>query len=142
MKKSILVCLVCGLVFAGIQTTDARIHPLSVKYLFNPETVVQKQHNAYNSRNIDAFAATFSDDVEVYMFPNELMYKGKEKLRESYESFFKSTPDLYSELVSRTVTGNKVKDEVLITRVKGSKPMKATIYYQIEDGLITKMYFV
>lgn len=108
----------------------------------SPEAVVQKQLRAYNTRDIDTFLSCFSDEVEVYAFPDQLMYKGKEKMRSNYEGFFTNTPYLYCELVDRTVNGNKVKDEVRITRIKGTKPMKATIMYQIEDGLIAKMYFI
>jgi hypothetical protein len=130
----------------GLMSTQASAHivntPTGILAFFTPETVIQKQWNAYNSRNINAYVNCFSEDVEVYMFPKQLLYKGKDKLREHYENFFQITPDLYGEVQNRSVNGNVVKEEVLITRAKKTEPAKATIVYEVEDGLITKMYFL
>ena len=43
---------------------------------------VDKQLDAYNNRDIDAFAATYHDDVEIHAFPGGLQYQGKDKLIE------------------------------------------------------------
>ncbi len=109
---------------------------------FSPETIVAKQLRAYSARDLKAFLICFSDEVEVYTFPDQLMYKGKEKLEETYRAFFQNTPDLQCELVNRSANGNHVKDEILITRMKKMEPMKVTVMYVVEDGLIAKMYFI
>ena len=41
-----------------------------------PEKLVQQQLIAYNARNIEAFLEPYSDEVELYMFPNQLLGKG------------------------------------------------------------------
>ncbi len=43
--------------------------------------LVQKQVNGYNARNIDAFLEPYSEEIELYMFPNQLISKGKEAMR-------------------------------------------------------------
>jgi hypothetical protein len=77
------------LIGLGLLSTNLEAHTLLAKpfmrLTFAPETIIQKQWNAYNSRNIGTFVSCFSDDVEVYMFPNQLIYTGKQKLREHYE---------------------------------------------------------
>lgn len=107
-----------------------------------PEALAQKQHQAYCNRDLEGFIACFSEDVEVFIFPDALLYKGKEKLRKTYDEFFKSTPNLECSLVERTVNGNKVMEKLNISRQKKTKPMVSNIMYIVEDGLITKMYFL
>ena len=56
--------------------------------------VVEQLVNAYNARNIEEFIRMYDEDVEFYIFPNELLFKGKEKLitlnKEDIEEFKKS----------------------------------------------------
>ncbi|NKI32699.1 nuclear transport factor 2 family protein [Croceivirga thetidis] len=106
----------------------------------SPEGIVQKQLDAYNSRNINAFAATYSDDVKLYNFPNELISEGIDSLRESYKGFFKSTPDLNCKITKRIVTGNKVIDEEYLTM--NGQNFSAVAVYEVENGKIAKVTFI
>lgn len=106
----------------------------------SPEKLVQKQLDAYNSRNIEAFLDTFSNEVAVYNFPLELRYKGIEKMREKYTGFFESTPDLHCEIRNRIVIGNKVIDEEYVTANGNS--FSACAIYEVENGKITKVTFL
>lgn len=144
MKNLFLVILVsCITFYSNASSKPASDVPnLDVLTFFSPETIVQKQLRAYNSRNLEKFIACFSDDVKVYSFPNKMLYEGKDKLKSNYETFFNNTPGLSADLIERTVTGNRVMDKVLISRVKGAEATKAHIMYEVEDGLIAKMYFI
>ncbi len=105
-----------------------------------PTALAQRQLNAYNKRNIEAFLEPYADDVEIYNYPDKLMYKGKERMRKDYEGFFKSTPNLHCELVGRIVQGNIVIDK---ERVRfGLRTMEAVAIYHIENNKIKKVYFV
>ena len=105
-----------------------------------PETLAQRQLNAYNARNIEAFLEPYADDVEIYTFPDKLMLKGKDLMRTSYASMFKSTPNLHCKLENRIVQGNIVIDE---ERVQfGDRILEATAIYHIENGKIQKVYFI
>ncbi len=106
----------------------------------SPEFVVQKQLDAYNSRDIEAFAATYSDDIKLYSFPNSLRAEGVEKLKEQYGGFFAATPDLKAEIVNRIVIGQKVIDEELVT-VNGQQ-FSAVAIYEVENGKIVKVTFI
>lgn len=106
----------------------------------NTEKVVQDQLDAYNSRNIKGFASTYSDDVKVYNFPNELRFEGIDKMREQYGPFFESTPDLHCEIKNRVVIGNKVIDEEFVT-MNGNN-FSAIAIYEVENGKIVKVTFV
>lgn len=102
--------------------------------------IVQNQLDAYNDRNIDAFISTYSDDVQVYNFPNELNYAGKEKMRENYTDFFDSTPDLKCEIKNRIVIGNKVIDKEKITA--NGTTFSAVAIYEVKNGKIAKVTFI
>lgn len=106
----------------------------------SPEHIVQKQLDAYNNRNIDAFVATYSNDIKIYNYPNQLQYEGVEKLREGYATFFKRTTDLNCEIKNRIVIGNKVIDEEYLT-INGEN-YNAVAIYEVEKGKIAKVTFV
>lgn len=106
----------------------------------SPEGIVQQQLDAYNSRNIVEFIATFSNDVKLYNFPNKLIVEGKEALRKSYEVFFKSTPDLNCKITKRIIIANKVIDEELLT-ING-QTHKGVAVYEVEEGKIAKVTFI
>jgi len=106
----------------------------------SPEDLAQRQLNAYNLRNIDAFLEPYADDVEIYTFPDKLQAKGKEAMRNMYTPMFEKTPNLHCELVNRIVQGNNVIDH---ERVQfGNRMVEAIAIYHMEDGKIKKVYFI
>jgi imidazolonepropionase-like amidohydrolase len=106
----------------------------------SPEDLAQRQLNAYNLRNIEAFLEPYADDVEVYNYPNTLLFKGKETMRTGYTQMFENTPNLHCELVGRISQGNVVMDK---ERVKmGENIVEAIAIYHIENEKIKKVYFV
>lgn len=108
-----------------------------------PEDLAQIQLNAYNGRDIEAFLSVYSRDVEVYEFPSTLKYKGKDKMRETYTSLFDKAPDLHCRLAGRITIGNFVIDrEYVVTGIPGKETMEAAAIYEIEDGLIQKVWFM
>ncbi|WP_223148861.1 nuclear transport factor 2 family protein [Aquimarina sp. RZ0] len=106
----------------------------------SPEHIVQKQLDAYNARNIDAFLDTYADTIKVFKYPNQLQYQGKENMRNGYASFFEKTPDLNCKIKNRIVTGNKVIDEEFLT-ING-KHYYAVAIYEVENGKIAKVTFL
>lgn len=106
-----------------------------------PEILAQQQLNAYNLRDIDAFLEPYSDSVEIYNFPGELLMKGKEEMRESYSKMFKEIPELHCRLVNRIVHGNTVIDHESVTGW-GDKPVRAIAIYTIKDGKIVRADFI
>ncbi len=105
-----------------------------------PEDLAQRQLNAYNFRNIEAFLEPYADDVEVYNFPDQLQFTGKEAMRKGYAQMFANTPNLHCELVNRIVQGNTVIDQ---ERVQfGDRILEAIAIYHIENGKIQKVYFM
>lgn len=110
--------------------------------VYTPEQLVQQQLDGYNARDIDAFLAPYSDDIELYDFPNTLNLKGKEKMKTGYQDFFDKVPELHCELVNRMVMGNTVIDQEKVTGFPDGFVLEAIAIYKIKDGKIVTVHFV
>lgn len=102
--------------------------------------LVQRQLNAYNLRNLDAFLEPYADDVEIYQFPDKLLSKGKEQMRKDY-AFLDKVPDLHCEIKERIIQSNTIIDKEIVTGF-GGKPIEATAIYKVENDKIKKVYFI
>jgi len=105
-----------------------------------PLALVQRQLNAYNLRNIDGFLEPYADDVELYTFPDKLIGKGKDNMRNLYSAFFEHVPALHCEIQSRIVKGNVVIDHERVTGT--GKLLDAVAIYHIKNNKIKKVYFI
>lgn len=105
-------------------------------------SLVDQQLVGYNERDIDKFLAPYSDTVEVYTFPSTLKYKGKDKLRESYEGSFKRLVNRKATITDRIVYGSNVVDHEEITGLPNNFTAHAVVLYVIENGRIAKVYFL
>jgi len=104
------------------------------------EAIVQKQLEAYNKRDIDAFADTYADDIRIYNFPARLSSEGIGALRDGYAGFFKETEDLNCVIKNRIVLGNIIIDEEYIT-MNGNN-ISAIAIYEVANGKIFKVTFL
>lgn len=105
------------------------------------EALVQQQVNAYNARDIEAFLEPYAEEVQVYNYPGQWQYTGKETMRTRYWEMFEKTPQLHCEIVERIVLGNVVIDQERITgRAEGLR--RAVAIYTIEAGKIARVEFV
>ena len=109
---------------------------------YTPEDLAQIQLNAYNAKDIEAFLAVYDDSVEVYEFPDKLMYVGLQKMREIYEPFFASATELHCKLVNRIVNNNYVIDRELVSGRLNKPDLNATARYEIEGQKIKKVWFL
>ena len=106
----------------------------------DPATVVQRQLDAYNRRDLDAFVATYADDTKVYRMPTtEPTLSGKHELAEFYRTARFNQPALHAELVHRSVLGGTVVDHERITGLRAD-PLEAVAVYAVEDGLIRTVW--
>lgn len=106
------------------------------------EKLAQEQLDAYNNRDIEAFLKPYDDSVQVYFFPNQFLYKGKETMRKEYAGMFANTPDLHCTLKSRVVVGSRVIDEELVVFDKNQQPFHAVAIYTVANGKITTVHFI
>lgn len=110
------------------------------------EKVIDELIIAYNQQNIKSFLALYDDDVEFYMYPQKLMFTGKEDLIKRYGLMFKKMKCLNAKSLKRIVHGNIVIDHEsseICTQQVGvvDKRSEFVTSYQIEKGKIKKVVF-
>lgn len=106
----------------------------------NPEIIVDKQLEAYNKRDIDGFMKTYTQNIKLYNYPNDVRTEGQAAMRKSYLSWFNETKDLRAVIQKRIVIGNKVIDQELVTA--NGQSFNAIAIYETENGLIKKVTFI
>ncbi len=106
------------------------------------ELPVQKQLDAYNARDIDAFMAWWSDDCEYHEFPDRLLARGASEIRARHVERFKE-PNLFGRLINRITVANLVVDQETVTRDFPEGPGKVDVVaiYEIQAGKIAKAWF-
>lgn len=128
------ICLFIILIFS--------IHYFNAQEKSIAEKLVQEQVEGYNARNIEAFVKPYAEDVELYMFPDKLISKGKEAMRKDYSEMFKKLPELHCEIKNRIVNGNFIIDQESISGMRKGEKVVASAIYEIKDGKISKVYFI
>lgn len=106
----------------------------------NISEIVDKQLEFYNGRQLLPFVNSFTEDVQLYQFPNKLIAEGREAMKAMYEPFFRNTPDLKCVINNRIVYENTVIDEEHIT-MNGNQ-LKAIAIYEFEGDKISKVTFI
>ncbi|MGC0154273.1 nuclear transport factor 2 family protein [Chromobacterium vaccinii] len=107
------------------------------------ERIVQAQLDAYNARDVDAFAACYAEEVKVRRFPSmQLIIEGRAALADHYAGKRFNLPRLHAALLHRIVQGSRVIDHEDVT-LDGENHMRAVAIYDVgADGLIAAVWFV
>jgi len=110
----------------------------------SPEAVVTRQLEAYNAHDLEAFAATYAEDVELYDFPAALREPaGKAGLKAFYTQRFKDNPDLHASAKNQMLSGPYVIHREKVTGLMERKePLEVVVIYLVKDGLIRKVWFL
>ena len=108
-----------------------------------PESVVQRQLDAYNARDLNALLDVYASDAEVYEHPSTLVAKGVESLRARYSERFRE-PNLHAQLVSRVVLGSTVVDHEIVTRTfsEGPGTIELVMIYEVAGSHIAKAWTI
>lgn len=104
--------------------------------------IAQGQLEAYNNQNIEAFLSWYSEDVEVYNFPYELVYKGKDKMREKYLTAWRQNPKQQAIVTDRLTIGLTVIDKEHVTGRANGIEANVIAIYKIENGKIKQVFFI
>lgn len=107
----------------------------------SPVDIVQRQLDAYNAQNLDAFCACFAADCALADLNGDVTQDGVSAIRERYGALFSAYPENHAALVNRIVVGNIVIDHEDITRSPNERITAAAIY-TVKDGLIARVDFV
>ena len=98
---------------------------------------VQAQVDAYNARDIDAFAAAYDADVVITDATGRAIMSGQDAIREEYGEMFEASPDLRAEILGRVSAGAWTVDQERVSR--GEETRDVLVAYQVTDGLISRV---
>jgi len=109
----------------------------------NAETVVQRQLDAYNARDVEALLAVYAEDARQFEHPSKLLASGSAQLRERFVARFKE-PNLQAALVKRIVMGDVIIDHETVTRTfpEGSGRIELIAIYEVQNGRIANAWFI
>ncbi|MBS0660742.1 MAG: amidohydrolase family protein [Verrucomicrobia bacterium] len=117
------------------------VHAASALVPDRPADVVQRQLNAYNARDLDAFLACYGEDVRIFTYPDRLDSTGLDAMRKTYGNMFKQLPKLHAEVTSRVVAGELVVDQERVTGLPNGVVLEGAAIYEVRNGLIRTVRF-
>ncbi len=106
------------------------------------EDIVQRQLNAYNAHDIDAFMSTYDPDIEIFSHPDSLIMSDWEKIKTAYGNAFINLPTLHAEIVNRIKLGKYIIDHEHVTGLTDGSVIDAAAIYDVQDGLIRRVWFI
>ena len=111
--------------------------------MLTPDAAVQKQLDAYNARDIDAFMSVWADDAQYFSHPSSLLASGATAIRERHVARF-NEPNLHGALINRVTLGNTVVDHERVTRTfpEGPGVVEVVAIYDVQDGKIRNAWFL
>jgi hypothetical protein len=105
-----------------------------------PLDVVNARMDAYNKHDIKTFLNTYSEDVQVFTYPNiPLGEKGKAHLKKIFGPMFKEG-GVQVKIHHQIVQGKHVINHETVSY--GGKDTKYVSIYEIEKGVIKSVQFV
>jgi hypothetical protein len=122
--------------------SDKQTQPARSKEESSPLQVVQAQVDAYNRGDIDAFLNTYTPEVNIYNFPDELLSSDLASMRENYAKLFDKAPQLHASITNRVTQGSYVIDKEVVTGIPGAKELTAVVIYEVKDGKIVNVWFL
>lgn len=109
----------------------------------SPETIIQKQVDAYNSRNLSDFINCHHPEVQLFNFSETVPFAvGIPSVRKIYQTVFDTSPKLNAEIVYRMTLNNTVIDHEIVTGRSGVDRLEIIAIYEIEDDKIRKAHFI
>lgn len=107
----------------------------------SPETVVQRQLDAYNAHDLVRFLAEYADGIRIYRLPaSDPAMEGKQALAEFYATQRFNHAELHADLLNRMVLGSKVIDHERVSGLQ-EQPFEVAAVYEVTDGLIRSVWF-
>ena len=108
----------------------------------SPEALIQRQVEAYNAHDLNAFVACYGEAIEFRtMDGNVGPEKGLVALRKGYGDLFKRYPTLKVKILNRICQGAFVIDQEQAEGM-GPTPITVTAIYETAQGKIIRVWFI
>jgi len=107
-----------------------------------PEALIQKQVDAYNAHDLEAFVACYGEAIEFRTMDGKVgPEKGLVSLRKGYADLFRRFPDLKVKILKRISQGAFVIDQEQAEGM-GPNPVTVTAIYETAQGKIIRVWFI
>jgi hypothetical protein len=107
----------------------------------SPADLAQAQLEAYNAKDLEAFCACYSEDVQVWRMPAAAPRTvGLTAFRESYRTGPFAQPQVQAEVRERLLMGQTVVDHEWV-HGRGPEPQQVMVVYRCRAGRIAEVYF-
>ena len=135
LKPLVFASVVLFILFTGATASAGEVSAV--------EALIEKQLDAYNARDLEAFLAFYSDEAELHSLATGPLGKGKADMRKRYSARF-SDSLLHAVIVKRMVMGSTVVDHerIHVTLPEGPGVMEAIAIYEVRDMKIAKVTFI
>jgi hypothetical protein len=98
---------------------------------------VERQVDAYNRRDIDAFLSCYAPDTVIEDASGTAIMHGHDAMRAAYSELFRGSPNLRAEIATRIRVGEYVVDEERIIGRRGStEETRVVAIYHVAAGVI------
>jgi uncharacterized protein (TIGR02246 family) len=104
--------------------------------------VVQRQFDAYNAQDMEAFLATYADDCVIALYGGEALQVGKEAIRARYTKTFSDFPKNRAWVLSRIARGDVVVDHEKGERSPEGPFFEAVVIYTVKGEQIVRVDFI
>lgn len=105
------------------------------------EAIAQRQLDAYNRQDLEAFCACFTEEVVVSEFPDQVLLCGRAALSAHYRDLFRKYPMNRAELLARIVTQSHVLDHERVWRSQDQEPFEVVAIYGTDGYAIRRVDF-
>ena len=103
---------------------------------------VQRQTDAYNAHDAQAYAACFSVDVQFIRHPGIAQMQGRDEVYKTFAAFFRSHKDVKMRVLYRAQLGPATVVEHQEVDGIDKTPIASMVIYNVKDGLIQAAWFV
>lgn len=107
----------------------------------SPADLVQRQFDAYNAQDIDAFMSCYAEGAVLGVLYGEVHTRGAAAVRERHVNLFRTHPENRARLLNRIAFGDLVIDHEAVERAPDGEKFQVAAIYTIRDGLIARVDF-
>lgn len=104
--------------------------------------VVQRQFDAYNAQDIEAFCATYAEDCVIAIYGGETLQAGKDSIRARYMKSWTDYPKNRAWSVNRIARGDVVIDHEKGERSPDGPFFEAIVIYTVKGDHIARVDFI
>lgn len=111
--------------------------------VLDPATVVQRQLDAYNRKDVDALVDLYAGDAELLEQSGTVLARGSAALRARFAARFQE-PNLHAALLHRAVCGSMVVDHERVTRTfpEGPGSIELVMIYEVRGDRIARSWII